>query len=73
MRVMIGVQLVIAGFQLPAKYQLAKWKEMALCKYSKESVTSLVAFYLKLSIKRPSTDYDKYVVTHDALHARHDP
>lgn len=31
MRVMIGVQLVIAGFQLPAKYQLHKWKEMALC------------------------------------------
>lgn len=28
---MIGVQLVIAGFQLPAKYQLAKWKEMAIC------------------------------------------
>ena len=31
MRVMIGVQLVIAGFRLPAKYQLYKWKEMALC------------------------------------------
>lgn len=31
MRIMIGVQLVIAGFQLPAKYQLHKWKEMALC------------------------------------------
>ncbi|PKS08146.1 hypothetical protein jhhlp_005422 [Lomentospora prolificans] len=31
MRVMIGVQLVIAGFQLPAKYQLTRWKEMALC------------------------------------------
>ncbi|EGE84461.1 hypothetical protein RJZ56_003543 [Blastomyces dermatitidis] len=30
-RVVIGVQLVIAGFQLPAKYQLARWKEMALC------------------------------------------
>jgi sodium/hydrogen antiporter len=28
MRVMIGVQLVIAGFQLPAKYQLKRWKEM---------------------------------------------
>jgi len=31
MRVMIGVQLVIAGFQLPAKYQLTRWKEMAMC------------------------------------------
>ena len=31
MRVMIGVQLVIAGFQLPAKYQLYRWKDMALC------------------------------------------
>ncbi|KAK2739911.1 hypothetical protein FQN55_009085 [Onygenales sp. PD_40] len=30
-RVVIGVQLVIAGFQLPAKYQLARWKEMMLC------------------------------------------
>ncbi|PNP54403.1 hypothetical protein FNYG_15643 [Fusarium nygamai] len=30
-RVMIGVQLVIAGYQLPAKYGLARWKEMALC------------------------------------------
>jgi NhaP-type Na+/H+ or K+/H+ antiporter len=28
---MIGVQLVIAGFQLPAKYGLTRWKEMALC------------------------------------------
>lgn len=28
---MIGVQLVIAGYQLPAKYGLARWKEMALC------------------------------------------
>lgn len=27
---MIGVQLVIAGFQLPAKYQQTRWKEMAL-------------------------------------------
>ena len=27
----IGVQLVIAGFQLPAKYQQLRWKEMALC------------------------------------------
>ncbi|KAK2759987.1 hypothetical protein FQN54_002723 [Arachnomyces sp. PD_36] len=30
-RVVIGVQLVIAGFQLPAKYQLKRWKEMLLC------------------------------------------
>ncbi|KAF2742213.1 Na(+)/H(+) antiporter 1 [Sporormia fimetaria CBS 119925] len=30
-RIVIGVQLVIAGFQLPAKYQQANWKEMALC------------------------------------------
>ncbi|RBA20992.1 hypothetical protein FPRO05_08439 [Fusarium proliferatum] len=30
-RVMIGVQLVIAGYQLPAKYGLTRWKEMALC------------------------------------------
>ncbi|KAK4640650.1 hypothetical protein QC761_600770 [Podospora bellae-mahoneyi] len=30
-RVVIGVQLVIAGFQLPAKYNLHRWKEMALC------------------------------------------
>jgi NhaP-type Na+/H+ or K+/H+ antiporter len=30
-RVVIGVQLVIAGFQLPAKYQQIRWKEMALC------------------------------------------
>ncbi|PGH33603.1 hypothetical protein GX50_03591 [[Emmonsia] crescens] len=30
-RVVIGVQLVIAGFQLPAKYQLTRWKEMLLC------------------------------------------
>ncbi|KAM0335147.1 hypothetical protein ACHAQA_000188 [Verticillium albo-atrum] len=30
MRVMIGVQLVIAGFQLPAKYQVLRWKEMFL-------------------------------------------
>ena len=27
---MIGVQLVIAGYQLPAKYSLKRWKEMAL-------------------------------------------
>ncbi|PGH12720.1 hypothetical protein AJ79_04080 [Helicocarpus griseus UAMH5409] len=30
-RVVIGVQLVIAGFQLPAKYQMRRWKEMLLC------------------------------------------
>ncbi|KAL2270282.1 hypothetical protein VTJ83DRAFT_2466 [Remersonia thermophila] len=30
-RVVIGVQLVIAGFQLPAKYQLLHWREMLLC------------------------------------------
>ncbi|KAJ6786193.1 hypothetical protein PWT90_00755 [Aphanocladium album] len=30
-RVMIGVQLVIAGYQLPAKYNWLRWKEMALC------------------------------------------
>ncbi|KAH7025540.1 Sodium/hydrogen exchanger family-domain-containing protein [Macrophomina phaseolina] len=30
-RVVIGVQLVIAGFQLPAKYQLMRWKEMLIC------------------------------------------
>lgn len=30
-RVVIGVQLVIAGFQLPAKYQQLRWKEMMLC------------------------------------------
>lgn len=29
-RVVIGVQLVIAGFQLPPKYQLQRWKPMAL-------------------------------------------
>lgn len=28
---MIGVQLVIAGYQLPAKYNYRRWKEMALC------------------------------------------
>ena len=27
----IGVQLVIAGFQLPARYQQTQWKEMAIC------------------------------------------
>ncbi|CAA9960606.1 Na antiporter 1 [Pyrenophora teres f. maculata] len=30
-RIVIGVQLVIAGFQLPAKYQQLRWKEMAIC------------------------------------------
>ncbi|KAI6371829.1 hypothetical protein MCOR25_003858 [Pyricularia grisea] len=30
MRVMISVQLVIAGFQLPAKYAVKKWKDMAI-------------------------------------------
>lgn len=28
---MIGLQLVIAGYQLPAKYNLKRWKEMAMC------------------------------------------
>jgi NhaP-type Na+/H+ or K+/H+ antiporter len=30
-RIVIGVQLVIAGFQLSAKYQAANWREMAIC------------------------------------------
>jgi NhaP-type Na+/H+ or K+/H+ antiporter len=30
-RIVIGVQLVIAGFQLPAKYQQTNWKEMTIC------------------------------------------
>jgi hypothetical protein len=30
-RVVIGVQLVIVGFQLPAKYQIHRWKEMLIC------------------------------------------
>ncbi|PVH78099.1 Na(+)/H(+) antiporter 1 [Cadophora sp. DSE1049] len=30
-RVVIGVQLVIAGFQLPAKYQLKEWIPMMIC------------------------------------------
>ncbi|RSL38517.1 hypothetical protein CEP53_014805 [Fusarium sp. AF-6] len=30
-RVMIGLQLVMAGFQLPARYCLIRWREMALC------------------------------------------
>lgn len=29
-RIVIGVQLVIAGFQLPAKYQWARWRPMAI-------------------------------------------
>ncbi|ROT36541.1 Na+/H+ antiporter 2 [Sodiomyces alkalinus F11] len=29
-RVMIGIQLIIAGYQLPAKYQQARWKDMLL-------------------------------------------
>ena len=29
-RIVIGVQLVIAGFQLPAKYQQGRWKEMTI-------------------------------------------
>ncbi|KAF4894125.1 putative Na(+)/H(+) antiporter [Colletotrichum viniferum] len=28
MRVMIGIQLVMAGYQLPAKFQKTKWKDM---------------------------------------------
>ncbi|KAI0197019.1 Sodium/hydrogen exchanger family-domain-containing protein, partial [Astrocystis sublimbata] len=31
MRVMIGIQLVIAGYQLPAKYPRWHWKEIAVC------------------------------------------
>ncbi|KAM3512753.1 hypothetical protein MY11210_003627 [Beauveria gryllotalpidicola] len=30
-RLMIGVQLVIAGYQLPARYNWMRWKEMTLC------------------------------------------
>ncbi|KAG9235164.1 Sodium/hydrogen exchanger family protein [Amylocarpus encephaloides] len=30
-RVVIGVQLVIAGFQLPAKYQQKRWAPMIIC------------------------------------------
>ncbi|KAM4058825.1 sodium/hydrogen exchanger family protein [Hirsutella rhossiliensis] len=30
-RVMIGLQLVIAGYQLPAKYNFKRWKEMTMC------------------------------------------
>ncbi|EEU48250.1 uncharacterized protein NECHADRAFT_31704, partial [Fusarium vanettenii 77-13-4] len=29
--VMIGLQLVMAGYQLPARYCLTRWREMALC------------------------------------------
>lgn len=31
MRVMIGLQLVISGFQLPAKYALLRYKELLIC------------------------------------------
>ncbi|KAI0445180.1 Cation/H+ exchanger [Xylaria telfairii] len=31
MRVMIGIQLVIAGYQLPARYPQWYWKELAVC------------------------------------------
>ncbi|KAH9908360.1 Sodium/hydrogen exchanger family-domain-containing protein [Xylariomycetidae sp. FL2044] len=31
MRIMIGIQLVIAGFQLPAKYLKTRFKEMLIC------------------------------------------
>ncbi|KAK5163172.1 uncharacterized protein LTR77_010956 [Saxophila tyrrhenica] len=30
-RIVIGVQLVIAGFQLPAQYQRQRWRAMAIC------------------------------------------
>lgn len=30
-RVVIGVQLVIVGYQLPAKYNLIRWKELFMC------------------------------------------
>ncbi|KAF5024483.1 hypothetical protein F66182_3423 [Fusarium sp. NRRL 66182] len=30
MRVVIGVQLVIAGYQLPAKYNVTRWKELGM-------------------------------------------
>ena len=30
-RIVIGVQVAIAGYQLLAKYQLLRWKEIALC------------------------------------------
>jgi NhaP-type Na+/H+ or K+/H+ antiporter len=31
MRVVIGVQLVIAGYSLPAKYNATRWKELLMC------------------------------------------
>ncbi|KAJ4322910.1 hypothetical protein N0V84_004563 [Fusarium piperis] len=31
MRVVIGIQLVIAGYQLPAKYNVIRWKELTMC------------------------------------------
>lgn len=31
MRVVIGIQLVIAGYQLPAKYNVTRWKELFMC------------------------------------------
>ncbi|KAI1035348.1 hypothetical protein LB504_006110 [Fusarium proliferatum] len=31
MRVVIGVQLVIAGYSLPAKYNVTRWKELLMC------------------------------------------
>lgn len=31
MRVVIGIQVLMAGYQLPAKYQLHRWREMTLC------------------------------------------
>lgn len=31
MRVVIGIQVLMAGYQLPAKYQLHKWREMTIC------------------------------------------
>ncbi|KAM0197182.1 hypothetical protein ACHAPA_004203 [Fusarium lateritium] len=31
MRVVIGVQLVIAGYQLPAKYNVKRWRELSMC------------------------------------------
>jgi NhaP-type Na+/H+ or K+/H+ antiporter len=31
MRVVIGVQIVIAGYQLPAKYNMTRWREMSIC------------------------------------------
>ncbi|SPO04171.1 related to Na+/H+-exchanging protein [Cephalotrichum gorgonifer] len=30
-RMVIGIQVLMAGYQLPAKYQLHRWKEMMLC------------------------------------------